>query len=152
RQHEHIRNQRADFAHKVSYSLVQNYDLIVCEDLKITNLIRNPHLSKSILDVGWGLFKQLLTNKAVDAGRQTVLVDPAYTSKSCSSCGATFENQTLSDRWIECVCGLSLSRDHNAAINILNRALDRWDAPVNDNVTPLPTSAQTMIGMDVCKR
>jgi len=81
RQHEHVKNQRTDFAHKLSYGLVQHYDRIACEDLKIRNMVRNHHLSKSILDAGWGIFKQLLTNKAVDAGRQVVFVDPAYTSK-----------------------------------------------------------------------
>jgi putative transposase len=123
RQHHHIKNQRRDFAHKLSYILVQNYDLIACEDLKIRNLVRNSRLSKSILDAGWGIFRQLLTSKAGDAGRQVVFVDPAYTSKCCSNCGDMFENMTLADRWVECGCGLSLNRDHNAAINILQRAL-----------------------------
>jgi putative transposase len=136
RQHEHVKNQRTDFAHKLTYALVQHYDLIACEDLKIRNMVRNHHLSKSILDAGWGIFKQLLTNKAVDAGRQVVFVDPAYTSKCCSNCGKLFQDFDLSTRWVECACGLSLDRDYNAAINILNRA--GWDAPVQLNVAPLP--------------
>lgn len=136
RQHEHVKNQRNDFAHKLSYALVQNYDRIACEDLKIRNMVRNHHLSKSILDAGWGLFKQLLTNKAVDASRQVVFVDPAYTSKCCSNCGTLFQDFDLSTRWVECACGLSLDRDHNAAINILNRA--GWDTSVQHNVAPLP--------------
>ena len=137
RQHEHVKNQRTDFAHKLSYALVQHYDLIACEDLKIRNMVRNHHLSKSILDAGWGIFKQLLTNKAVDAGRQVVFVDPAYTSKCCSNCGELFQDFDLSTRWVECACGLSLDRDHNAAINVLNRA--GWDTSVQLNVAPLPT-------------
>lgn len=136
RQHNHVKNQRSDFAHKLSYALVQTYDRIACEDLKIRNMVRNHHLSKSILDAGWGIFKQLLTNKAVDAGRQVVFVDPAYTSKCCSNCGTLFQDFDLSTRWIECACGLSLDRDHNAAINILNRA--GWDTSVQLNVAPLP--------------
>jgi len=72
RQHEHLKAQRADFAHKLSFTLVKHYDLIAIEDLRIANLVRNKRLSKSILDAGWGLFKELLTNKAVDAGRQVV--------------------------------------------------------------------------------
>lgn len=136
RQHEHVKNQRADFAHKLSHALVQHHDVIACEDLKIRNMVRNRHLSKSILDAGWGIFKQLLTNKAVDAGRQVVFVDPAYTSKCCSNCGELFQDFDLSTRWVECACGLSLDRDHNAAINILNRA--GWDASVQPNVAPLP--------------
>lgn len=121
---EHTKNQRTDFAHKLTYTLVQHYDWIACEDLKINNLVRNHHLSKSILDAGWGLFKQLLTSKAVDAGRVAVFVDPAYTSKTCSNCGTSFEELTLSNRWVTCQCGLSLDRDHNAAINILRRSIE----------------------------
>lgn len=136
RQQGHVKNQRSDFAHKLSYALVQNYDRIACEDLKIRNMVRNHHLSKSILDAGWGIFKQLLTSKAVDAGRQVVFVDPAYTSKCCSNCGTVFQDFDLSIRWVECACGLSLDRDHNAAINILNRA--GWDTSVQPNVAPLP--------------
>lgn len=136
RQHEHIKSQRSDFAHKLSYTLIQSYDRIALEDLRIQNMVRNHHLSKSILDAGWGIFKQLLTSKAVDAGREIAFVDPAYTSKCCSNCGVIFEDLTLSDRWVTCACGLSLDRDHNAALNILNRA--GWDTSVQLNVAPLP--------------
>jgi putative transposase len=136
RQQEHVANQRADFLHKLSYTLVQRYDGIALEDLTITNMVRNKHLSKSILDSGWGLFKQSLTYKAESAGRELCLVNPAYTSKTCSSCGAIFEGLKLSDRWVTCDCGLSLDRDHNAAINILSRV--GWVTSVNGNVAPLP--------------
>lgn len=122
RQHQHIKNQRKDFFDKLVYDLIQHYDVIVIEDLKITNMVKNHHLSKSILDAGWGYFKQKLLDKAADAGREVVLVNPAYTSKSCSNCNTIFEGLTLAHRWVECACGLSLDRDHNAAINILKRA------------------------------
>jgi putative transposase len=68
-----------------------------------------------------------------------IAVDPAYTSKCCSQCGAMFQDFDLSTRWVECPCGLSMDRDHNAAVNILNRALiqDRSDGTVTGNVVPL---------------
>jgi putative transposase len=132
RWHEHIANQRKDFAHKLSFILVQNCDRIALEDLKVQNLVRNHRLSKCILDSGWYLFRQLITDKAANAGRDVVLVNPAYTSKTCSCCGAIFDDLKLSDRWVECGCGLSLARDHNAAVNILKRA--GWDASVSANV------------------
>jgi len=122
RQYEHVKNQRKDFFNKLVYELVQNFDVIAIEDLKVKNMVQNRHLSKSILDAGWGYFKQQLLDKAVDAGREVVLVDPANTSKTCSNCGALFEGLTLAHRWVECECGLSLDRDHNAAINVLLRA------------------------------
>lgn len=132
RHYEHVANQRQDFAHQLSHALVQHYDRIAIEDLRITSMVRNKHLSKSILDAGWGLFKQLLTYKAASAGREIAFVDPAYTSKACSNCGVLFPDFDLSTRWVECGCGLSLDRDHNAAINILKRT--GWDTPVPDNV------------------
>jgi putative transposase len=132
RQHLHIANQRMDVLHKLSTELVLENDGIALEDLSVRNMVRNKHLSKSILDSGWGIFKQYLTYKAVSAGREIRLVNPAYTSKCCSNCGQTFENFSLSTRWVMCDCGLSLDRDHNAAINILKRA--GWDASVQGNV------------------
>lgn len=135
RQQVHVANQRSDYLHKLSFNLVQSYDAIALEDLQIKNMARNPHLSKSILDSGWGQFKQYLTYKAVNAGREICLVNPAYTSKCCSSCGQVFQNFSLSTRWVICDCGLSLDRDHNAAINILRKA--GWDTSVEHNVAPL---------------
>lgn len=121
-QHEKIRNQRKDFLNKVAHKLIEQNDLIALEDLQVRNMVRNRHLSKSIMDAGWGYFRQRLEGKAADAGRTIAIVAPAYTSKTCSDCGSIFEHLTLSDRWVICGCGLSLDRDHNAAINILNRA------------------------------
>jgi putative transposase len=127
RQHERIGNRRKDFLNKLAHGLIERYDRIALEDLRITNMARNRHLAKSILDAGWGYLVQHLTIKAEEAGRVVCLIDPRYTSKSCSQCGHVFEALSLSDRWIDCRCGLSLDRDHNAAINILKRAGQvRW--------------------------
>jgi putative transposase len=123
RHHEHVANQRRDFLNKVVHRLVSDYDLIALEDLRIPNLVRNRHLAKSILDAGWGSLVTHLTSKAASAGRVVRLVDPAFTSQDCSGCGRRFEGLTLADRWVSCgACGLSLDRDHNAAVNILHRA------------------------------
>lgn len=137
RLHEHVSNTRKDFLNKIVYSLVQNYDLIAIEDLRIKNMVRNRHLSKSILDAGWGYFRERLVSKAANAGREVVVVNPAYTSKTCSNCGEQFVDFSLSVRWVECAhCGLSLNRDHNAAINILKRAIGQ-DVSVGVNVDRL---------------
>ena len=128
RQHETISNSRKDFLNKLAFQLTTNYDLIALEKLNITGMARNHHLSKSIMDAGWGYLSKRISDKAAEAGRHVVRVNPAYTSKTCSSCGALFENLSLADRWVECSCGLSRDRDVNAAINILNRAgRARWD-------------------------
>jgi len=125
--HEYIANQRKDFLNKLANTLVLNNDLIVIEDLRIQNMVKNHNLSKSILDGGWGYFAKRLSDKAVEAGREVVRVNPAYTSKTCSGCETIFENFDLSVRWIDCKCGLSINRDINAAINILKRALQNRD-------------------------
>jgi putative transposase len=121
-QHEHIANVRKDFLDKLANTLITKYDRLVLEDLRINGMVRNHCLSKSILDAGWGYLKQRLMDKAAEAGRQVVLVNPAYTSKICSSCGEIISELSLSDRWVDCACGLSMDRDVNAALNILRRA------------------------------
>jgi putative transposase len=132
RQQERVANQRSDYLHKLSRQLVNEYDGVALEDLRIPNLVRNKRLSKSILDSGWSMLGQFLAYKAESAGRVVAYVEPAYTSKACSACGALFQDVDLSTRWVECDCGLSLDRDHNAALNILKRT--GWDTPVGHNV------------------
>jgi len=127
RHHEHIANSRKDFLNKVAHALIARYDLIALEDLQIQGMVRNRHLSKSILDAGWGALKRHLIDKAADADRQVVWVHPAYTSKTCSSCGAVWADLSLADRWVECSCGLSIDRDVNAALNILWVGRIHWD-------------------------
>ena len=129
RQHERISNRRKDFLNKLAHQLIASNDRIALEDLRIANMVRNRHLAKSILDASWGYLVQHLTSKAAEAGRVVLLIDPRNTSKTCSQCGHIFESLSLSDRWIDCGCGLSIDRDHNAAINILKRAGQvRWGA------------------------
>jgi len=124
RQHERIANRRKDYLHKLVKQMVRSYDTIALEDLRITTMVKNHHLSKSIMDAGWTYFAAHLISKAESAGRQVCFVDPAYTSKTCAGCGERFAHEiTLAVRWVTCRrCGLSLDRDHNAAINILKRA------------------------------
>ena len=121
--HRHIRNQRKDFNHKLSRELVNNYNLIVFEKLQIQNMVKNHHLAKSISDASWSQLIQFTQYKAEYAGRNVELVNPKYTSQDCSNCG-TRVKKSLSVRIHQCsLCGLILDRDHNAAINILNKAV-----------------------------
>ena len=119
-----VANARKDFLNKFAAELIQRFDRIVLEDLRVAAMARG-RFAMSILDAGWSSLVTRLTHKAENAGREIVLVDPASTSKTCSGCGVLFERLTLSDRWIWCDCGVSLDRDHNAAINILQRGRNR---------------------------
>lgn len=120
--HRKIRNQREDFNHKLSRELVNNYDTIVFEDLQIRNMVKNHNLAKSISDAGWSQLIQFTTYKAESAGRIIELVNPRNTSKNCYICGH-IQSMPLSERTYKCPCGNVMNRDHNAAINILNRAV-----------------------------
>lgn len=124
RVHRRIRNQRTDFNHKLSRDLVNNYDLIVFEDLSINNMVHNHHLAKSISDAGWNQLQGFTTYKAEGAGKYTILVDPKGTSIECNVCGNRVK-KTLATRVHRCPeCGLIEDRDVNAAKNILKRGYD----------------------------
>jgi len=101
--------------------LVEQYDVISQEDLRVANLVRNHHLAKSISDAGWAQFLTILALKAAGAGKRVVAVNPAFTSQRCSGpeCGVIVQ-KGLWVRWHACPeCGTSQHRDHNAARNIL---------------------------------
>jgi putative transposase len=124
KRHEHVANVRRDFWHKVTYQLVHTYGLIALEQLALAFMTRNAHLALSAHDAALGAFQTTLGYKAANAGSQVVLVNPAFTSQACSGCGVLVE-KALSVRVHSCpACGLKLDRDHNAALNILKRALN----------------------------
>lgn len=130
RAHLHVGNQRRDFHHKTSRSLVNEYGLIAVEDLNVKGLAGGM-LAKPVHDAGWSMFVAMLAYKAEDAGRRLVKVDPRGTSQTCV-CGAAVR-KNLADRWHDCPdCGLSASRDHVSAQVILQRS--GWNAPSSANV------------------
>ena len=118
--HVKVANQRKDFLHKESRKIVDKYGVICVEKLNIKSMTKDnfKKLNKSILDSSWNQFRQMLIYKAEEAGKKVVEVDPRNTSKMCSNCGNIVEKK-LSDRIHECVCGLKIDRDLNAAINIM---------------------------------
>ena len=119
--HEKVRNSRSDFHHKLSKKLADNYRTIVVEDLNMNSMNRGM-FAKSFHDVGISSFLEKLCYKAESAGGTVIRVDPRNTTQECSVCGSIVK-KSLSQREHDCpCCGLSLSRDHNAAINILKRA------------------------------
>ncbi|MBP1908542.1 putative transposase [Methanolobus bombayensis] len=121
--HRKIRNQRNYFNHKLSRELINAYDYIAFEDLNVKNMVKNSRLSKSIHDASWSNLIQITKYKAEEAGKFVELVNPYNTSQLCSNCGQKVE-KSLAVRTHNCPhCGLVLDRDHNAAINILNRAV-----------------------------
>lgn len=118
--HAKIQRQRDWFHWQQARALVFRYDLIAVEDLNVKGMAQG-NLAKSIHDAGWALFITKLLVKAEEAAREVVKVSARFTSQDCSGCGKR-QKKELSERWHSCECGVSLSRDHNAAINILARA------------------------------
>jgi putative transposase len=136
--HRKVRNQRRDFHHKQAKKLVQEHQVIVFEELQVTNLTKRAKpkqdesgtylpngasaksgLTKSILDNGLGQFVAIVTHKAAWAGREVYKINPKYTSQICSGCGKKGPKKDLSERVHLCPnCGIVLDRDTNAAINI----------------------------------
>ncbi len=119
-----VQRQREDFARKQANALVSSHDLIAYERLQIRTMVRNRHLAKSIHDAGWGIFLQWLNYYGLLHDIPIIAVAPHYTSQNCSTC-STLVKKSLSMRTHICPkCGLVLDRDQNAALNILQKALD----------------------------
>ena len=102
---------------------MDRYQVIVCEDLAPMKMGRSRGMRKSIVDVAWTQFIEMTVAKAEEAGRRVILVNPHNTTKRCSTCGEMVPKK-LSERVHTCPhCGLVLGRDHNAALNMLQRGL-----------------------------
>ncbi|MHB1907814.1 MAG: RNA-guided endonuclease InsQ/TnpB family protein [Nitrososphaerales archaeon] len=123
-----VRRQRDDFAHKVSFKLASENSLIVFEDLKIHNMVKNHNLASAILDSTWGKLCQYTAYKAERRAGRVILVNPSGTSQKCSGCGEVVP-KSLSERIHQCMdCGITLDRDINAARNILGLGLEQSHA------------------------
>ncbi len=121
--HERIANKRKNFIHQESRKIVNAYQTIAVEDITVNRMVHNHCLAKSILDAAWTDFVNSLMYKAAYANRQFVKINPAYTSQDCSSCGHR-QKMPLDIREYHCpCCGLTIDRDHNAALNILRVGL-----------------------------
>lgn len=117
--HEKIRNQRKDYHHKLSCQIVREYDVVSVEDLDMKAMSQCLHFGKSVMDNGYGIFRDMLSYKLKDQGKEMIKIDRFFpSSKKCSLCGAVKKDLKLSERIYRCTCGSELDRDVNAAINI----------------------------------
>ncbi|WP_169811088.1 RNA-guided endonuclease InsQ/TnpB family protein [Nocardia amamiensis] len=123
RHHRRVGAVRAHFLHQVSNRLVKTHDRLVLEDLNITGLMANRHLSRAIADAGWGELARQLRYKQAWRGGQVHVVDRWFpSSRRCSRCGTDNLALRLADRVFACGCGLVVDRDVNAAVNLAVRA------------------------------
>ena len=123
--HEHIKNQRKDFQHKVSSRITDENQVIISEDLNVKGMLKNHKLAKSIQDASFGTFYNMIKYKSEQKHRVYLKIDKFYpSSKLCHKCGFKYKGLKLDERFWTCPeCGTYLDRDENAAINILNEGL-----------------------------
>lgn len=126
RLHRRIADIRADALHKLTTSLMR-YNTIVIEDLNITGMLANGHLSRAIADIGLFEFRRQLGYKASMAGVGVIVAERWYpSSKLCSTCGWKYDHLSLDERiWTCASCGTSHDRDINASRN-LARYPESW--------------------------
>ena len=93
---------------------------ITIEDLKVSNMIKNKHLSKAIQEQNFYSIRTKLINKCKERNIELRIVDTFYpSSKTCSCCGSIKKDLKLSNRIYKCCnCGLEMDRDYNASINL----------------------------------
>ena len=124
--HETISNLRLDFIHKITRSLVNRYKTICIEDLNIKGMSKNRHLSKHILDSGFGMFRRFLEYKVVESNWCNLIIANRWypSTQICSNCGKQPEDKIkLSVRDWKCnYCNKEHNRDFNASINLANIA------------------------------
>jgi putative transposase len=124
RLHEKISNQRKDFLHKLSSAIVKQNDTICVENLNIEGMVQNRNLSRSILDVGWGMFISQLKCKSKWYGKNFIQIGRFEPSSKMCSCGYCNSGLSLADReWTCSKCKKIYDRDILAANNIKNFGL-----------------------------
>ena len=124
--HEKISNQRKDYLHKISHYIISENQVIVIEDLKVSNMIKNHKLAKSIANVSWSEFRRQLEYKSEWYGRELIIAPSNYASSQlCSNCGnKSSQTKDLSCRTYICpACGMEMDRDINASKNLLKLAM-----------------------------
>jgi putative transposase len=119
RLHARIAALRADSLHKLTTHLTQTYQEIVIEDLHVAGMVQNRKLARAISDMGFGMFRQMLTYKAVITGTTVHVADRWYPSTKLCVCGVVHDTLTLADRVFTCAaCGYTEDRDLHAALNL----------------------------------
>ena len=124
--HEKIHNTRIDYLHKITHKLISENQVIVSEDLAVSNMVQNHNLAKAISDCGWYELTRQLAYKAEWNNRKYIKIGRfVASSQTCHVCGhINPETKDLSVREWDCPqCGAHHDRDINAAINILNEGL-----------------------------
>ena len=123
--YKRINDRKQYYLHKISNSLIDENQVICMEDLNVKGMSKNHRLAESILEMNFSEFRRMLEYKAKWYNRRIVFVDRFYpSSKTCHNCSYVNRELTLNDReWVCPQCGQTVSRDYNAALNILDEGM-----------------------------
>ena len=121
--HERINHIRRDYLHKLTTSLVRDYDIIAVENLTVSTMLAHNPLAKSIADASWRMIREQLAYKCEWYGKTFIAIEPAYTSQTCANCLAV-DKASRKGQWFTCTaCGHTDHADVNASKNIKQLAL-----------------------------
>ena len=137
--HARMSKKKHDFKHKLAHFYTTQYDAVFVENLNVKGMLESSENARNKAEVGWRDFITILEHHGDKNGCHVVLVDPRGTTKECASCGV----ETRKPLWVRehsCpACGFELDRDWNAALNVLNRGLDKLGV-VHSEDTPVETA------------
>ncbi len=119
--HYFVACKRKAVLHEITDYITKNYSKIVIEDLNVSGMMKNHNLARAISDCGFYEFRKQVEYKSRFRGNELVIADQWFpSSKMCSRCGSINKDLSLSDRIYFCDCGMSMDRDLNASINLMN--------------------------------
>lgn len=120
--HQTLRNKRHDYINKIINDIIKRKpSFITIENLNVSGMMKNKHLSNAIAKQCFYLFRRKLHDKCKVNNIELRIADRFYpSSKTCSKCGLINKNLKLKDRMFSCSCGLHIDRDLNASINLMN--------------------------------
>lgn len=115
-----LTNIRKNYLNQTISEIVNRKPRFICiEDLNVSGMMKNRHLSKAVQEQGFFWFRKQLEYKCGDKGIQLIVADRFYpSSKLCSCCGNIKKDLKLSDRVYRCACGNIIDRDFQASINL----------------------------------
>jgi putative transposase len=121
--HRTIRRRRDHELHRISARYSKSHAVVVLEDLRIANMVKNRHLARSIADASWGKFGEMIAYKMAWMGGDCVKVTAAYSSQTCAACGRVDAASRHKIRFCCTSCGHRDHADNNAAKVLKQRYL-----------------------------
>jgi putative transposase len=119
---EKIANQRLDYLHKYTTSLVKHYDIIAIEKLQAGNMMKNHNLARAIANASWNMLSNMLAYKTSWYDKELIFVDPRYTTQVDYETQVVIKHNLAVREYVN-GNGHIVDRDINAAKNILKWAL-----------------------------